>query len=115
MSERTRINKKIHYGIFIIATITTESEWRTSGLHIILQRSANFFPISDPGDSDRILKPALTKLQTFPQVSLLKYTSKSAVKCVMVYITEVLDLAFYLRSEFTFFDLEARELCPLFL
>ena len=82
---------------------------------ILLQRSVNFFSSSDPGDPDRILKPALTKLQTFPQVCLLKYTCKGAVKCVMFYITEVLDMAFYLRSEFTFFDLEARKLSPLFL
>ena len=82
-------------------------------MHIIAKIGVLSF--RDPGDH-RILEPALTKLQTFPQLSLLKYICKSAVKCVMLYITEVLKITFFnLRSEFTFFDLEARELCPLFL
>ena len=83
-------------------------------MHIIAKIGELSF--RDPGDH-RILKPDLTKLQTFSQLSLLKYICKSAVKCVMLYITEVLKitLIFNLRSEFTFFDLEAQELCPLFL
>ena len=67
----------VNYEIPIKATIATESEERV--VCILLQRSVNF-SFSDPGDH-RILKPFLTKLQTFPQLSILKYTCKSAVVC----------------------------------
>ena len=67
-------------------------------MHIIAKIGELFF--SDHGDH-RILKPSLTKLQTFPQVFLLhaKYTCKSAVKCAMLYITEVLEMTIFILDQ----------------
>ena len=71
MCERTWINQRPSQLWDIYESNDHYREWRTSGLHIIATIGEHFF--SDPGDHG-VLKPALTKLQTFPQVSLLKYT-----------------------------------------